>query len=69
MCAIEHQVRIMRLSKFLRALSKHPTISAVFETVAISFTQVLNIVIVLCVVILISAALAVLLPELACCSD
>jgi hypothetical protein len=33
-------VRIMRLSKFLRALSKHPTIQAVFETVAVSMSQV-----------------------------
>jgi hypothetical protein len=33
-------VRIMRLAKFLRALSKHPTIQAVFETVAVSMSQV-----------------------------
>lgn len=57
--SVSQAVRIMRLSKFLRALSKHPTISAVFETVAISVGQVVNIVVVLCVVILIFSALAV----------
>jgi hypothetical protein len=57
--SISQAVRILRLSKFLRALSKHPTISAVFETVAISMGQVVNIVVVLFVVILIFSALAV----------
>ena len=57
--SISQAVRILRLSKFLRALSKHPTISAVFETVAISMPQVANIVVVMCVVLLIMAALAV----------
>lgn len=57
--SVSQAVRILRLSKFLRALSKNPTISAVFETVAISIPQVVNIVIVMCVVLLIMAALAV----------
>ena len=38
--SMSQAVRILRLSKFLRALSKHPTISAVFETVSVSLGQV-----------------------------
>jgi hypothetical protein len=57
--SMSQAVRILRLSKFLQALSKNPTIAAVFETVAISMPQVVNIVIVMCVVLLIMAALAV----------
>ena len=40
--SVSQAVRILRLSKFLRALSKNPTIAAVFETVACASCRILR---------------------------
>ena len=49
--AISQATRILRLSKFLRQLAKDKTIADTFETVFVSMSQVVNILIVLIVLL------------------
>ena len=57
--AISQATRILRLSKFLRQLAKDKTIADTFETVFVSMSQVVNILIVLIVLLLMLSVLSV----------